>query len=105
MNQLIDNDFENVVKTTPLLVIDFYADWCNPCKMIALKLKELSEEYTDVKFMKCNVDENPNISLKYNIRALPTVLLIKRGEVVNLQTGSFPKIVYEEAIKEFLLKA
>lgn len=78
-----------------LVVIDFSATWCGPCKQIAPFFKELSEELTDVVFVKVDVDENPATAAKYSVSAMPTFLFIKGGEVVDRLMGANPARLQE----------
>jgi len=82
-------DFTNFVRqqTDKLVVVDFYADWCGPCKRIAPKYIELADQYTNVVFCKVNVDENPKISQEFQITGLPTFLLFKKGQIVDKVVG------------------
>ena len=84
---------EQVVKSDKLVLVDFWAEWCGPCRMVAPILKELSEDYEDkIVVAKLDVDNNPETAGKYGIRNIPTVLFIKGGEVVDKQVGAVPKI-------------
>ena len=75
-------------------IIDFYADWCQPCKMVAPVLEELSEEYEGKAVVtKLDVDSNPGISAKYGIRNIPTILFFKNGEIVDKQVGPFRRVI------------
>lgn len=81
------------------LVLDFWAPWCGPCRMLGPIIDELSEDNKDgVMVGKVNVDENPNLAANYGIRGIPTVVLIKDGEVVDKLVGINPKSVYQEKI-------
>jgi thioredoxin 1 len=85
--------FEKEVKKAdkPVLV-DFWAEWCGPCRMIAPILEELSVEFSDqVKIVKLNVDSNPEIAQAYNVRGIPALLLFKNGEVAGQKIGALPK--------------
>lgn len=74
------------------VVVDFWAEWCGPCKTIAPSLEELSEELSGkVKIAKVNLDENPDLAARYNVRSIPTLLLFKSGEAVSVQVGAAPK--------------
>ena len=88
-----DSDFQQEVleADTPVLV-DFWADWCAPCKMVAPLLDELAEEYDGkVKFTKLDVDSNPKVALQYGIRSIPTLLVFKGGGAVDQVVGAVPK--------------
>lgn len=78
----------NAANNAQLVVIDFTASWCGPCKMIAPFFKELSESIADVIFLKVDVDENPETAAKYSVSAMPTFVFIKQGEVVDRLMGA-----------------
>ena len=82
----------DVLNSDTPVVVDFWAEWCGPCKMIAPSLEELSAEMGDkVKIAKVNMDENPDLAAKYGIRSIPTLLMFKEGEPVAIQVGAAPK--------------
>jgi len=90
--------FDEISKEDKLIVLDFHADWCGPCKTIAPIIEELSNQYPDVHIGKVNVDDNPELSTMFGIRNIPTVLFIKGGQVVDKQIGSAQKNAYEDKI-------
>jgi thioredoxin 1 len=76
---------------TGMVLVDFYADWCGPCKMVSPIVDSLSEEINDVKFQKINVDEENAIAAKYNVRSIPTLIIFKDGKEVDRVVGFAPK--------------
>ena len=101
---VITNDnFESVMNSGKPVVLDFWATWCGPCKKIAPVIEELAEQYADQVIVgKVDVEENDDISFKYGIRNIPTVLFIKEGQVVDKIVGATAKAAYEEKIKALL---
>lgn len=93
--EITDANFETeVLKSDKVTMVDFWAEWCGPCRAIAPVVEELSGEYEGkAQIGKVNVDENPGIASKYGIRNIPTILFIKNGEVVDKQVGAVPKNV------------
>ena len=97
-----DNNFEQeVLKSESLTLVDFWAEWCGPCKMIGPALEEISEEMkNDIRITKLNIDENPSIPQQYGVRGIPTLLLFKNGEVVAEKIGALSKTKLTEWISE-----
>lgn len=91
--EITDANFEDlVVKSDKPVMIDFWAVWCGPCRMIAPIVEEMSKEYEGKAVIgKVDVDSNPNVAMKYGIRNIPTVLFVKGGQVVDKQVGAAPK--------------
>ena len=97
-----DNSFEQeVLKSESLTLVDFWAEWCGPCKMIGPALEEISEEMkNEIRITKLNIDENPSTPDKYGVRGIPTLLLFKNGEVVAEKIGALSKTKLTEWISE-----
>ena len=94
-----ENFEEEVLKSDKPVVIDFWAEWCGPCRMIAPIIEELASEYDGkVKVGKLDVDSNQDTSVKYGVRSIPTVLFMNNGEVVDKIIGAVPKTMFEEKI-------
>nr|MBS0038453.1 thioredoxin [Saprospiraceae bacterium] len=94
------NFTETALETDSLVVADFWAEWCGPCKMITPIIDELSKEYDgEVVIGKVNVDNNPQVSGKYAIRSIPTILLIKNGEIVDKHVGVISKQALADKIE------
>jgi len=102
--EITDTNFETeVLKSPKVTMIDFWAEWCGPCRAITPIVEELAKEYADKAIIgKLNVDENPEVTVKYGVRNIPTILFIKNGEVVDKQVGAVPKSVLEEKLKAHL---
>lgn len=96
MIELNSNNFDNVViKSDKLVVVDLWAEWCGPCRMVTPILEEISKEYSGKIIVgKCNVDEDPQIAARYGIRNIPTVLFFRGGTVIGSQVGAVPKSTY-----------
>ena len=93
------NSFQSIVKESakPVLV-DFWASWCGPCRMIAPVLEEIAAERPDVKVCKVNVDEENELAMSYGIASIPTLLVFKNGQVVNKSIGAVPKAKIREML-------
>jgi thioredoxin 1 len=104
VKEITDQNFESeVIKSDTPVVVDFWAAWCGPCRMIAPVTEKLSEDYAGkVKFCKLNVDENPEISGKYKIMSIPTLLFFKNGEQTDSSLGAVPEAILQPKIKALI---
>jgi thioredoxin 1 len=94
---------EKVIQSTIPVVVDLWAEWCGPCRMIGPIIEDMGTEYDGRALMaKVDVDSNPGISAKYGIRNIPTVLFIKGGQVVDKQVGAVPKAKFVEKLEAIL---
>jgi len=102
--EITDSNFEeHVLKADKPVVLDFWAEWCGPCRMVGPIVSELAEEYKDkVVVGKVDVDSNPEVAMKYGIRNIPTILFFKDGEVADKQVGAVPKNVLAGKIESLL---
>ena len=100
--KVTDESFESdVIDASGPVLVDFWAEWCGPCKQIGPALEELSDEFNgQVKIVKVNVDENPNTPAQMGVRGIPALFMFKGGEVVSNKVGAAPKAVLESWIKE-----
>ncbi|MCB1453703.1 MAG: thioredoxin [Rhizobiaceae bacterium] len=88
-----NNSFKSdVLESAEPVVVDFWAEWCGPCKMIAPSLEEIATEMNGkIKVAKLNIDENPELAAQYGVRSIPTLMLFKGGEVADMKVGAAPK--------------
>jgi thioredoxin 1 len=101
--QITDATLDKVLKTDKPVVIDFWAEWCGPCRMVAPIIEQLAEEYKDnVIVGKIDVDENNEAITKYGIRNIPTILFIKKGQVVDKIVGTADKRLFVDKINKLL---
>ncbi len=102
--EFTDSNFqEEVLDSTIPVVVDFYADWCGPCKVIGPTIDELYQEYDGkAKIGKIDIDQNRAIATKYEVMSIPTILFIKNGEVVDTIMGAVPKATLEEKLTAML---
>ena len=101
--EFTDENIKDVINSGKPVVVDFWAEWCGPCRMIGPILEELAVEYDGkVEIGKLNVDENVDTPNEYGIRNIPTVLFFKNGELVDKQIGAGPKNVFKDKIEALL---
>ena len=93
--------FQQFIKTHPYVIVDFWAEWCGPCRRIAPIMDELSMEFSEkVAFAKCNTDDNRSLAMQFNIDAIPAMMLFSNGQLVDRIIGAYPK----EAIREKIVR-
>ena len=95
-----ENFKSEVLESSQNVLIDFYADWCGPCKMMGPVVEEIAEEHSDVKVVKINVDNAEDIAIKYQIMSIPTLVVVKDGQEVNRSIGLISKEKIEELIEK-----
>ncbi len=100
INVISGENFEEA-KKCDIALIDFSATWCGPCKMLAPIMENLSEEFAgQVDFFSCDVDENPNLAFEFKVVSIPTVIILKKGEVIARETGFQPKPAMKQMIMD-----
>ncbi|GAB1396543.1 MAG TPA: thioredoxin [Saprospiraceae bacterium] len=101
--EFTDDNFQDSALNGGVSVVDFWAEWCGPCRMITPIIEDLSKDYDGKATIgKLNVDDNPNVSMKYGIRSIPTILFIKNGEVVDKQVGVTTKQAMVQKLEALL---
>ena len=105
--EITDATFEEIVlKSDKPVMVDFWAAWCGPCRMVGPVIEQISEEYAGKVIVgKVDVDANQEFAAKYGVRNIPTVLVFQNGEVVGRQVGVAPKIVYAESLDSLLAES
>jgi len=100
--EIVDDTFQETIREHPSLVVDVWAEWCGPCRMVAPAIEDLARDFAGrVTFGKCNVDQNPAIAAGFSITAIPTLLFFSNGMLVDRVVGAFPK----ESIKARVVRA
>ncbi len=98
MLQLTDKNFDEEIKKHKLMVVDFWAEWCGPCRMFAGTFEEFSKENQDIPCAKINVDQAPKTSEKFKVMSIPTVIVFLDGKPVTQKTGAMPKSVLKSLV-------
>lgn len=100
--KVTDDDFQDTIQNYPLVLVDFWAGWCGPCKMMEPVLEELAQEYQgDLVIAKMNVDENSRIPGQFQVSSIPTMVLFKDGEQVERMMGALPKEQLKQKIEQY----
>jgi thioredoxin 1 len=100
---ITDANFETTVKSNSLLVVDFWAPWCGPCRMVSPVIEQLSAEYAGkVTFAKMNVDENQLVPSSFTVMSIPTIVVFHNGQAVERIVGAYPKAHIEAAFKRYI---
>jgi len=104
--KVIDSTFqEEVLNHKQLVLVDFWAPWCGPCRMVAPVVNEIANEYKDtVKVVKINTDENPSTATEYGIRSIPTLMIFKNGQRIDTVIGAVPKSTLASTLNKYLNK-
>ena len=104
MKQVSDQSFEeDVLKATGPVLVDFWAEWCGPCKQIAPSLERLSQEFgAQLTVAKINIDDNPNTPTQYGVRGIPTLMIFKDGQVSATKVGALPESKLKEWVQQSL---
>ncbi|HRE66695.1 MAG TPA: thioredoxin [Cyclobacteriaceae bacterium] len=98
--ELTDSNFDQAINSEKPVLVDFWAEWCGPCKMIGPVVEELAGDYEGKAVVaKLNVDENPQVTARFGVRNIPTLLVFKNGQVVDKQVGAVPKSVLSQKLQ------
>lgn len=102
--QVTDSNFqEEVLENEVPVLVDFWAPWCGPCRMVAPVVEEIADQYDGkVKVVKLNTDENPNVASQYGIRSIPTLMIFKGGQRVDMVVGAVPKTTLANTLEKYL---
>ena len=100
VTQVQETEFDTLLKSENLLVVDFSASWCGPCRVVAPLVEQLAQEHQDIKVVKIDVDQDKPLAKRYEVRSIPAVLIFKNGELVENIVGVKPYEEFAEAVKK-----
>jgi thioredoxin 1 len=105
LKEITNQNYDEVVmKSGKPVIVDFWAEWCSPCKVISPLMEELSKEYEkEIEIVKCDVDKNPELCRKFNIKSIPAVFFMKKGEIFDSKIGASSKANFIRKIELFLM--
>lgn len=92
-------EFENVIAQNDVVFVDFFANWCGPCKMLAPSIDKLAQEHPEVKVVKVDVDQEPSLAMQFGVQSIPTLITFKKGQAVSRQLGFVPYETLENMLK------
>ncbi len=95
-----ESNFDTEVLKADKAIVDFWAEWCGPCKILGPRFDELSKEMKDIRFCKLNVDDNQQVAAKYGVRSIPTLLMFKNGKPAGTIIGALPKESLKEKVEQ-----
>ena len=103
VGEVTDNNFQaEVIESEGPVLVDFWAPWCGPCRVVAPILEEIAAEHEDLRIVKLNIDDNQQTAVKFNVMSIPTLMLFKHGEVAKTVIGAYPKHKIEQELEPAL---
>ncbi len=98
--------FQGIIDSSNLVFVDFYADWCGPCKIIAPSIDKLAQEFDGtVKFARLNIDDNPDVAQRYGVRSIPTLMIFRKGKPIRTMVGASPIGHYRGELQKVVSKS
>ena len=94
-----NQEFQSLISQNELVFVDFYANWCGPCKMLAPSIEKLAQEHPEIKVVKVDVDQETSLAMQFQVQSIPTLITFKNGQPVNRQMGFMPYEALENMIK------
>ena len=102
MNVIDQNNFEEIINSKPVALVDLWASWCGPCRMLSPTVDDIAEQYEGVAVAKCNVDDNDELAANFGVRSIPTLLFFKNGELADKTVGLVSKQEIENILNNLL---